>query len=79
MQRATSVSRFAILDLAIEAVRCAARAHRQIAVTVVAQRLLDENPDCRMSLVELQDQIARFALADHVDIAFGIRPRQPSN
>jgi hypothetical protein len=60
-------------DLAKLAVETAAKDGGMIAVDLEARRLLDDNPDCRISFDELRDEIARWGLARGVCVEFGQR------
>jgi len=59
------------LDPASAAVKKALRDRAVLMINAEADRLLDEHPDCQLSLVELRDFIARLAMRRRVPMQFG--------
>ena len=59
------VERQEMLDQAKLSIESAAREHRPFAADTEARRLLALYPDCRMTLEELREAIARLAIRPH--------------
>ena len=64
-------SRRQALAGAIVAVAKAARNGGMISIDLRAQRLLNEYPDCGLSLAELREELARLAIEQGVGVRFG--------
>jgi hypothetical protein len=67
-------ARESILNLALSAVEHASRNGGMIAAHTEAVRLLNEHPECSMSVDELRDEIARIAMHRGVGVEFGSPP-----